>query len=162
MRPSLWVEPQESWGRGSVELVEIPSDKETHDNIVAFWRPATPLQAGRRYDYAYRLHWLSLPPDAKLLARVAATRIGRSLGGERRLIVVDFDHMGTVPRAVHAEVSASVGAIANVNGQAIAPTHQYRASFELDPQNESVIELRLMLMTQGEPWSETWLYRWTR
>ena len=94
------------------------------------------MQAGRRYDYAYRLHWLSLPPDAKLLARVAATRIGRSPGGERRLIVVDFDHMGTVPRAVHAEVSASAGAIANVNGQAIAPTHQYRASFELDPQND--------------------------
>ena len=25
------------WGRGGVELVEIPSNEEIHDNIVAYW-----------------------------------------------------------------------------------------------------------------------------
>src|SRR5690606_18335580 len=37
-RPSLWVEPKDEWGRGHVELVEIPSDRDIHDNIVAYWQ----------------------------------------------------------------------------------------------------------------------------
>ncbi len=38
-RPSLWVETIGEWGSGAVQLVEIPSKSEYHDNVVAFWRP---------------------------------------------------------------------------------------------------------------------------
>ena len=31
-----------AWGEGAVELVEIPTDSERNDNIVAFWTPAKP------------------------------------------------------------------------------------------------------------------------
>ncbi|WP_289508119.1 glucan biosynthesis protein, partial [Escherichia coli] len=31
-RPSLWVEPLEGWGEGAVQLIEIPTDDEIHDN----------------------------------------------------------------------------------------------------------------------------------
>jgi len=34
-RPSVWIEPAGEWGPGHVELVEIPSDNEINDNIVA-------------------------------------------------------------------------------------------------------------------------------
>ena len=34
-RPSLWVKPENAWGKGRVELVEIPYDSEANDNIVA-------------------------------------------------------------------------------------------------------------------------------
>ncbi|HEX5639750.1 MAG TPA: glucan biosynthesis protein G, partial [Burkholderiaceae bacterium] len=37
LRPSLWVEPASNWGPGRVELVQIPTPDETHDNIVAYW-----------------------------------------------------------------------------------------------------------------------------
>ena len=47
-RPGLWVEPKGDWGRGAVTLVEIPTDKEIYDNIVAYWRPAEPIPAGSR------------------------------------------------------------------------------------------------------------------
>ncbi|MEQ1611898.1 MAG: glucan biosynthesis protein D, partial [Hyphomicrobiaceae bacterium] len=57
-RPSLWVEPVGGWGRGSVQLIEIPTDDEIHDNIVAAWVPAEPVKAGRSLDLAYKLHWL--------------------------------------------------------------------------------------------------------
>ena len=44
-RPSLWVEPKPGanggWGKGAVQLVEIPTVDETFDNIVAFWNPRT-------------------------------------------------------------------------------------------------------------------------
>ena len=56
-RPSLWIEPRGDWGQGVVELVEIPSDKEVNDNIVAFWRPHDPLKAKNEFKLAYRLHW---------------------------------------------------------------------------------------------------------
>jgi glucans biosynthesis protein len=46
-RPSLWVEPKAGWGKGSVQLVEIPTADETFDNIVAFWNPEE-TAAGRR------------------------------------------------------------------------------------------------------------------
>ena len=34
-RPSAWIEPKGDWGKGSVDLVEIPTADETNDNIVA-------------------------------------------------------------------------------------------------------------------------------
>lgn len=77
-RPSLWVEPLAPWGKGSVQLVELPTDDEIHDNIVAFWVPAEPVRAGARLAYRYRLHWRADEPyPAPQLARTISTRIGR-------------------------------------------------------------------------------------
>ena len=49
-RPSLWVEPKPGpgggWGKGAVQLVEIPTVDETFDNIVAFWNPLEKTEAG--------------------------------------------------------------------------------------------------------------------
>ena len=45
-RPSLWVEPKSAWGKGAVQLVEIPTDDEIHDNIVAMWVPEKAAVAG--------------------------------------------------------------------------------------------------------------------
>ena len=36
-RPSAWVVPKGQWGPGRVELVEIPTPKDIHDNIAAYW-----------------------------------------------------------------------------------------------------------------------------
>ena len=38
-RPSVWVEPLDQWGEGTVQLIEIPSLQEIHDNVVAFGYP---------------------------------------------------------------------------------------------------------------------------
>ncbi|KPG74818.1 glucan biosynthesis protein G [Pseudomonas libanensis] len=56
-RPSAWIEPEGDWGKGSVDLVEIPTADETNDNIVAFWSPAELPEVGKPLDIAYRLHW---------------------------------------------------------------------------------------------------------
>ncbi|WP_198432188.1 glucan biosynthesis protein G [Pseudomonas tolaasii] len=56
-RPSAWIEPEGDWGKGSVDLVEIPTADETNDNIVAFWSPAELPKVGEPADFAYRLHW---------------------------------------------------------------------------------------------------------
>lgn len=56
-RPSAWIEPQGDWGKGTVDLVEIPTADETNDNIVAFWSPETQPEPLKPFDFAYRLHW---------------------------------------------------------------------------------------------------------
>ena len=33
-RPSAWITPKGDWGMGAIELVEIPSGRESNDNIV--------------------------------------------------------------------------------------------------------------------------------
>lgn len=81
-RPSLWVEPkagQGGWGKGSVQLVEIPTVDETFDNIVAFWNPAEKPKAGQELLFGYRLHWGTHMPYASPLAQTIATRTG--IGG---------------------------------------------------------------------------------
>ena len=50
VRPSLWVEPVGDWGDGEVRLVEIPTQAETNDNIVAFWVSRWPAKQGERKD----------------------------------------------------------------------------------------------------------------
>ncbi|WPZ34461.1 glucan biosynthesis protein [Thalassobaculum sp. OXR-137] len=161
LRPSTWVEPVGEWGTGSVVLVEIPTEAETNDNIVAYWRPSAPFEPGTRTDLSYRMHFCSTPPDNVPLARVAATRGGRGGDGRRRLFVLDFVGLPASERMPHAEVSQSNGVILNVTTRPNPVDGSYRLSFEVDPGDESLVELRALLVGDSGPVSETWLYRWT-
>jgi periplasmic glucans biosynthesis protein len=78
-RPNAWVEPRGDWGKGQVLLVELPTDTETNDNIVAFWQPAASARAGATYRYGYRLRWIAEEPVPTPLARVVET--WRGVGG---------------------------------------------------------------------------------
>ena len=78
-RPSVWVKPLSDWGKGAVELVQLPSDKEFFDNIVAFWVPATPPKPGDAASFQYELHWTMIDPAPATLGHVVATRVGRVL-----------------------------------------------------------------------------------
>lgn len=55
MRPSYWVEPNGQWGEGRVELVEIPTNAEVHDNMVAYWTPNRAIEAGQEFAFGYRV-----------------------------------------------------------------------------------------------------------
>jgi glucans biosynthesis protein len=88
-RPSLWVEPIGDWGEGAVRLVEIPTGREIHDNIAAFWRPAQPLRAKGEYGFTYRLHWTAASPPGDGLAQIVDTRSGSSGQEKNRLFVLE-------------------------------------------------------------------------
>ena len=161
-RPSLWVEPTAEWGPGHVELVEIPSSREINDNIVAYWQPADPIAAGQSRQFSYRLRFTAEPLDDSL-ARVVATRVGQSLNSEgHRSFVIDFKGVGDIPDDVVPEVWSRPGEVFAPRGQVVAQTGVYRVAFELDPKRENVIEMGVVLRSQGKPWSETWLYQWSR
>jgi periplasmic glucans biosynthesis protein len=173
LRPSLWIEPLEAWGEGSVQLVELATDDEIHDNMVAMWVPAGAARRGNRYRYRYRMHWLADEPyPARDLARVIATRSGR--GGEPGTIrkpgqvryVVEFAGpvlAGLDPQAeVAAVVSSSTGAerILLARAEPVpAVQARWRALFDLAVEPGEVADLRLYLRHNDRALSETWLFQ---
>lgn len=164
-RPSLWIEPIEDWGEGMVVLVEIPSESEANDNIIAYWRPKKPVAAGASLSLAYRQFWAWSPPERPPLAHVAQSRGGRAAQGKRRRFAVDFvgDALADPGRAAEIKPMASTapGAVANIRTMLSPERKTLRVLFEIDPGGESLCEIRLVLEAGGKPASETWLYRWT-
>lgn len=161
LRPSLWVEPRGDWGAGHVVLVEIPTDSEIHDNIVAFWQPEAPLEPGTRQALSYRLHWGEKDVSGNPLARVADTRTGAAGKRNARRFVIDFETAG-LPQKPQIEVSTTAGEVSDSLGVMVPAANVYRVYFTFDPARTDLAELRLTVNDDGEPWSETWLYRWTK
>ncbi|MGA0593832.1 glucan biosynthesis protein [Enterovirga sp. CN4-39] len=162
-RPSVWIEPIGEWAQGAVQLIEIPSDSEVNDNILAYWRPRAPVQAGSEVFFAYRQFWCWAPPERPALAAVTSTRSGRGAGGRRRRFLVEFtgENLSTVPPDLKPVVATSSGAIQNLRFWSYPERRTVRVSFDLDPGGENACEMRLVLEAGTRPLSETWLYRWT-
>jgi glucans biosynthesis protein len=164
-RPSLWVEPIGDWGDGVVELVEIPTDREVNDNIVAFWRPRDPLKAKGEYMLNYRLHWCWSVPAGSQLAEVAGTRCGLAWDQKNRQFIIDFTGGVLKGRRADApptiDIGSSKGKIENPVVEANPATGGWRLSFQLDQGSEKLVEMHARLMDGEVPLTETWLYRWT-
>jgi glucans biosynthesis protein len=171
-RPSLWVEPQDGWGAGTVQLVEIPTDNEAVDNIVAMWVPSDSGNPGATYRLRYRLHWLADEPYPPELARCVATRFGR--GGQpghpqpegARKFVIEFvgTPLANLPAGVKPApiVWVSRGTISDAFTEPVPdgiPGH-WRAQFDLAVAGNEPVEMRLFLRTDDRVLSETWLYQW--
>lgn len=163
-RPSLWVEPIADWGPGSIQLIEIPTDGEIHDNIVAFWRPERPMRPGEEYSFVYRLHWLPVVAGNRDLAQFVDTRIGAA-GPRGRLFVLEVagGKAGQVPAGTlpTLDLRTSAGEVGNAVVQANPHTGGWRVHFHLLPGSARLAELRALLTLGDRPLSETWLYRWT-
>lgn len=162
-RPSLWVELLGAWGDGFVELIEIPSEEEIHDNIVAYWNPGVPLEPGKPHAFAYRMHWGAGSPNARAPSEVVRTAIAQTRKENVLQFVVDFagPALADSLESPQADLSASTGTI----GQAVVQKHPeiggVRVAFELDTGGAEMVELRLALKFADHYVSETWLYRWT-
>jgi periplasmic glucans biosynthesis protein len=176
-RPSLWVEPKPGpaggWGKGAVQLVEIPTTDETNDNMVCFWNPADKPVPGQEMLFSYRMYWGTRPPYASALAQVIATRtgIGGTVGQKRAYyswhFAVDFSggELGAMAKdaPVEAVITTSKGTMEHVTAHYVEELKGYRALFDIRPPDDWVdaIDLRLFLRIEDRPLSETWIYQWT-
>jgi len=170
-RPSAWVEALGDWGAGSVYLIEIPSDAEKYDNIVAFWMPEIQTGEGKEYSFSYRLHFLKHEIQDARMAKVISTRVGGSgtdsagVSGGRKF-VVEFGNetlrlLGD-KAIIEADISASSGRISNSVVQKNVETGNWRMTFELTPEKDKdPVELRALLRSNGEAMTETWVYQWS-
>jgi glucans biosynthesis protein len=171
-RPSVWVEPKGSWGKGAVQLVEIPTDDEIHDNIVAMWVPEKAAAAGSEVKLSYRLYWAADEPFPAELSRCVSTRLGK--GGQPgqprpkgvRKFMVEFKGppLEALPFGVKPEpvLWASRGTFSYIFTEAVpddVPGH-WRAQFDLTVDGVEPVEMRLFLRTGEKILSETWLYQY--
>ncbi len=169
-RPSLLVEPLESWGRGNVTLVEIPTDLEVNDNIVAFWVPEKAVKAGDELEFNYRLTWGAIEEPTNRFARVMALRGGEGgVSGVKneeglRKFVVDFD--GEVLRNlpgdsnIEAVVNVSRGEIAHSTVSRIGSNGMWRLVIDLKPNGSGPVEMNGHLKLDDKRLSEIWSYQW--
>ncbi len=162
-RPGLWVTPGEDWGKGSVTLVEIPTNREIYDNIVAYWRPREPIPVGGEHRFSYRLDWCAEAPIPQDRSRVINTRIGARWGGGR-IVTIDFANHEILPddlEQISLHVSANRGKVTPAILQRNPATGGLRLGFTFDPGEHRSVELRAQLMVDHKAASEVWLYRWT-
>lgn len=172
-RPSLWVEPRAGWGKGSIQLVEIPTVDETFDNIVAFWNPEQKPQPGDELLFAYKLYWGRSGPATPPLATTVATRtgLGGVVGQKRQYFswrfAVDFVGGNLALLGPDAKVEPVIEVSrGRVEITSARPQHEisgWRAMFDLVPGDDSTdpINIRLYLKVGSEPLTETWIYQYS-
>ena len=171
-RPSMWIMPEGNWGKGRAELVEIPSDSETNDNIVAYWVPEKPMKAGGSATFKYRLRSFDehLPENSG--AKVIRTRIGWGANPgqadppprSKRKFIIDFrggelDNLSPDAPLV-AEMQKSAGEVSELVIRQLPDGRTWRASFKLEPEGNKVADMRLFLKLRDQRLSEVWSYVW--
>ncbi len=170
-RPSIWVEPLGQWGEGGVQLVEIPTDDEIHDNIVAYWLPKAPANKGTAMSLSYRLYWQDYQPHPPAdVAQVVATRVGRGgvpgqpVSHDKRKFVIDFEGgvLATMaPRYdITPVVSLSRGKVDHAYVIKVVGTSIWRAFFDIAVNGTSPLDMRCYLRLGDRTLSETWLYQY--
>lgn len=173
-RPSLIVEPLGDWGQGIVRLIEIPSDFEGNDNIVAYWVPEAPTRAGDALELSYRLSWGMAPAGSASKDRALVVRTRSGIAGvagaevdpDVRKFVIDFAGglLGEQLDAteIHPEARAQNGEVVEVVLSRIDGSDVWRLVLEVRGEPGEVIELRAWVAGFGRILTETWLYQWVR
>lgn len=168
-RPSAWVKPLGDWGPGRVELLQLPTPDETHDNIVAYWVPAQLPAPGVPLDFAYELSWegdrQQRPPGS--WATQSRRGIGYSkLAADERASQVQYvvDFTGPALDALPAGAPVQAVATSDANGRVLEQLAYFNPAAKswrmtlrvqrLDPARP--VELRAFLQHDTHILSETW------
>ncbi|ARO13609.1 glucan biosynthesis protein G [Ketogulonicigenium robustum] len=173
-RPSIMVRPRGDWGKGFVRLLEIPTDLETNDNIVAFWVPEAPAKAGDSLEFNYDLIWGALPEnDEAELAHVFETRAGHGgvsgtpHDGATRKFVVDF--RGGIIAQLPADdenlapvVDVNGGTISHMHHEKLPNTNDWRIVVDIAPSGDGPVEISGHFAGYDRKLSEVWIYQWVR
>ena len=165
-RPSAWIEPKGDWGKGAVQLIEIPSDAERYDNIALFWVPERAVEPGQEWPFSYVLRFAGSYPDFPDIGHTLETREGAGSNDGYRRFALEFGGGPLQETAdeggVDLVVSASSGRIVNPQSRKNPTTGTWLALFELDPEDRETIELRAFLKDKEHALTETWSYLWKR
>lgn len=172
-RPGAWVTPKGDWGKGAIELVQIPSDSEVNDNIVVYWVPDDPVKAGETLHYAYNIAWIIEDPSPDDRGTTQATRIGYAAivpGQPKDQIKIAIEFTGgklgemSDPATVEPRVSAMRDVtLSNIKAVHNPHTDGWRLTF-LVPTSalEQPLELRAFLAaSDAGALTETWSYTLT-
>jgi glucans biosynthesis protein len=166
--PSLWVEPQGHWGEGEVNVVELSTQYEGLDNVVAFWDPKEkplPLQPFR---FAYTLSW-TRETDKLSEDKVIATRLGVDpRDPKRQQFAIDFagPKISPIPENTPPQAISSCSENAMIVENQIFRnpfSDSWRVMLKLEPKpdNKTPVDIRCTLQKGEEVLGETWTYHWS-
>lgn len=169
-RPSAWVDPEGNWGKGKVVLVQLPTDMETNDNIVAFWTPEVPLKKRRPLSLSYNLRFGDKNLANEPTGRAINTYVGDGsiVGGGKEKgayrVIVDFKEgeLDNIPPAqrVNASVTALEGGeVLEHYVEYNEPLKAWRLSMLVKPKRGESLVLRAYLLNENKTLTETWTYR---
>jgi glucans biosynthesis protein len=173
LRPTYWIEPHEGWSEGGVELLELPTDDETNDNIVAAWTPKESFDAGRSMSYGYRVTALTndsrLTPSARAIntfhteAKAAGAAEPAPPGATRFLIDFSGGDLGyflSDPTLIQVVATTSAGRVLRTF---LAPnTHisGFRAGVDVAVDPGQSCDVRVFLRAANKALTETWTFPW--
>ncbi len=169
LRPSAWVQPKGDWGTGTVRLVQIPTDTELMDNVVAFWVPDVLPKPGEPLAFGYTLFWYADDGARPPGGRVVSTRrdhgaIGTPEKGPRWVIDFEGRKLATLGDADAPAGVVTAGSDARVFDQHVTKnpvTGGWRLTFQIEPKDQrKPVELRAYLQRNGEVLTETWSSVW--
>ena len=171
LRPGLWVTPEAGFEKGRLEVVEIPTKSEIHDNIVAFWTPEKPFKAGESLYFAYELKTVEQNPFVSELASVVRTRQGKAvLPGDEfkddalsttRQFSVDFSAPSDTAfdnKSMKLVVQGTNGTISQQRLYPVADGQEWRATFFVKPKEKQTVDMRAYIEKDGKRVSEVWNY----
>jgi len=152
--------------------VEIPTEDEIHDNIVAYWRPDEPVKSGDSLSFDYRLYWQNAEPNyPKSIARAVATRIGRGgMPGQnpwpanKRKFAIDWQG-GTLNELQQRYDLTPVINVSNGKAEGayvikVVGTDRWRSLFDITVDGKGPIDLRCYLKLGDKTLTETWIYQY--
>jgi len=170
-RPSAWVRPLHDWGAGRVELVQLNTPDETHDNVVAYWVPAQMPAPGQPLEFAYELSWQGdeqqRPPSAwatQSRRGMGYTKLSAQELRQQVQYVVDFE--GPALKALPAEATVKAVVTSDANGKVLESiayrnpaTGGWRMTVRIQRlQADRPVELRAFLQHDNHAVSETWTH----
>ncbi|MFC0220796.1 glucan biosynthesis protein [Pseudochelatococcus lubricantis] len=174
LRPGYWVEPVGDWGPGHVELLEIPTNDETNDNIVAFWVPDAKPQPGQTLVYRYRIRAVADAEGLHPGGRAVNTYQGKPkaagsteavLPGTRRFLVDfagnDLAYYALDPASVTIDASVSKGQVVRTFLSSNAKINGFRAGIDVAVPPGETVDIRAFLRAGGRALTETWIHPWT-
>jgi len=149
-----------------VELVEIPSEADSNDNVVAYWVPQNAAKPGEPFSFAYTISWYGDDPNRPPAGRAVATRRDSGPAKDAQRFVIDFagKTLNLIPadRILRGVVTVVGGedAAELVEEQVVKNpvTGGWRLSFQVRPKKKEPIELRAYLDQGGVALTETWSY----
>ena len=171
LRPSYFIQPHGSWGAGQVELVELPTRDEAHDNIVASFVPKDAPAPGSRFGYRITssLSLEQFSPNGRVVNTFETT--ARALGapepvppGSRRFLIDfaggDLAYYARDPQVVEVVPTTTQGRILR---SFIVPNSHikgFRAIIDLELAAGQSTDLRAFLRAGTRALTETWTYPW--
>ena len=147
--------------------MQLPTNNEYMDNVVAFWVPNGAVEPGARLEHRYRLRFGAPTIGDSGLAQVVHTFVGRDIVGADRKsdsyrLIVDFAG-GQLARmrvkAVRADIAVEHGGeIIERQLERVEQTGEWRLSVLARPAPNEPLALRATLEANGVALTESWDY----